>query len=195
MIILRFIRCLSILLCISIPLEVIGWFVLPVALLCASKTSLKLPSWARWLDCADMYFNRDTSVYQSVWDKGLWARYCWLGWRNPGNFFGYKYLSFQFNSTGKYLVCNPPEFNVGNTTGAHAGYRYMEYEQEEIITRLNVDSWYDRKYYEYYIIHKWSSKKCMRIRFGWKIGDNKNPIGSWCEGVMCLQFFIDYSGV
>lgn len=178
----RLIRNLAVLFCIALPLEISGWFILLVVLLFVPKTQLKLPRAFIWFDCADMYVGRDYSVYQAVCAQGYWARYLWLAWRNPCNYFGYTHLSFIFNSTGKYLIANPNEFNVGNTTGAIPGFRYIEYVQN------------DGTYYEYCWIKKWNSAKCLRFRMGWKIENNSNPINSYCQWVTVLQPYIDYSG-
>ena len=185
---LRLIRNLLVLFAVALPLEISGWFILLVVMPFIPNSQVKLPALFRWYDCADMYNGRDPSTYLSVCKEGWWARYLWLAWRNPCNYFGYFHLSFIFNKTGKYTVCDPSQFDVGNTTGARAGYRYIEYVQVGITSPSDT-------YYEYYWIMKWSAKKCLRIRFGWKIGDNKNPIGSYCQWVACFQPYIDYSGV
>src|SRR5271165_4162626 len=189
MFILRLIRNLFVLLCVAIPMEILGWFILPWVLLFVPNTQYKLPALFRWWDNADIYIGRDLSTYEAVCAQGYWARLAWLAWRNPANYFGYTVLSFQFNARGEYLVCNPKQFDVGNTTGAHAGYRYMLYEQK------SPTGGEDEYYYEYCWIHKWSSTKCLRIRIGWKIENNFNPVGSYCQWCCVIQPFIDYSGV
>ena len=185
----RLIRNLLVLFCVAIPHEIIGWVVLPFVLLFVPKTQIKLPALFRWFDNADIYAGRDYSVYQYVCNQGYWARYLWLAWRNPCNYFGYFYLSFVFNARGKYTVFDPSQVNVGNTTGARAGYRYIEYVQLSPVSSA-LDT-----YYEYCYIKKWSSTKCLRFRMGWKIGNNTNPVGSYCQWVCVLQPYIDYSGI
>lgn len=193
---LRLLRNLAVLFFVALPLEISGWFILPIVLLFVPMSQIKLPSLFRWYDCSDMYNGRDYSTYAAVCREGYWARYTWLAWRNPCNYFGYFHLSFIFNSNGVYEVCNPAEFDVGNTTGARAGFRYIEYKQAE----LPSGAFYkleekEKTYYEYCWIYKWSSKKCLRYRMGWKIGNNTNPVGSYCQWVCVLQPYIDYSGV
>lgn len=160
---------------------IIGWLILPIILLFVSNTQYKLPALFRWWDCVDSYIGRDTSVYESICKKGYWARYTWLAFRNPINYFGYKVLGFQFDGTEMYFTYNPEEFDIGDTS--KPGERKIELLKNEKV------------YYEFYLIKKWSQTKCLRIRIGWKIKDNMNAIGSWCQWVFVFQFWKDYSGI
>lgn len=184
----RFLKQLLKFFCVVLPLMISGWFVVAIALLFVSRNQFKLPAIFRWYDNADAYIGRDTSVYEVVCLQGYWARYCWLAWRNPINYFGYKYLGFQFLAHGDYTKYNPSEDDIGDNS--RAGFRHIEYEQ----WCFPNHSCGKDKYYEYYLIHKWSANKCLRFRFGWKIVNNKNPIGSYCQWVLVFQPYKYYSG-
>lgn len=148
-----------------------------------------MPYFLRWFDNADMYIGRDASTYLNECLKGRWARYKWLAWRNPCNYFGYKHLAFVFNACGEYTVIDQSKFDVGNTTGAREGFRYIEYHQADPVKYPKINT-----YYEYYLIKKWSHTKCFRFRMGWKIANNSNKPGDYCQWVFAIQPYIDYSG-
>lgn len=178
--ILRFVKHLLTFLFFVVPLMIAGWFILPIVLLFVRKDEIRLPSLFKWFDSADSYIDRDTSVYKAVCQEGYWARYIWLAFRNPINYVGYKVLGFQFDGTEMYYNYDSKQFDIGDTS--REGIRTIELMKNEKI------------FYEYYIIKKWSQTKCLRIRLGWKIKDNLNPIGSWCQWVFVFQIWKDYSG-
>lgn len=180
--IVRFLTQLLKFLFIVLPLMVSGWVVLAVLLLFIPRNEIKLPFLFRWYDNVDSYIGRDTSVYEAVCAKGWWARYCWMAWRNPINYAGYKLFGFQFTPDGFYSKVDSTQFSVGDTSAP--GFRFIEYRQAEDV----------KPYYEYYLIKKWSATKCLRFRFGWKIANVSNPIGSYCQWVMVFQPWKDYSG-
>lgn len=176
----RFIKHLATFLFFVIPLMILGWLILPFVLLFVPKNQIRLPAVFKWFDSVDSYIGRDTSVYQSVCQQGYWARYTWIAFRNPINYVGYKVLGFQFNGTEMYYRYDPKQFDIGDTS--REGFRSIEVMKDKNF------------YYEYYWIKKWSQTKCLRIRIGWKIVNNLNPIGSWCQWVLVFQPWKDYSG-
>lgn len=186
----RFVTQLLKFLIVVLPLMIAGWFILAILLLFIPNNDTKLPALFRWFDNVDGYIGRDTSVFDAVCAQGWWARYCWMAWRNPINYFGYMYLGFQFTSGGKYLSVDPSQFNVGDTS--QAGFRYIEYEQND--TSIDAIMLGGKIYYEYCYIKKWSATKCLRFRFGWKIVNNSNPIGSYCQWVFVFQPHKAYTG-
>jgi hypothetical protein len=163
----RFISCLFIWLLVCIPLQLVGSVLLLI--LCCFFNIGKLPRLFRWFDSADPFVGRDTSVIDKVSTDGWYARYTWLAWRNPLNYFGYKVLGFQ----SKEAI---PSIAIGNTSDAHPGKYYLE----------------SQGHYEYCLIHLWSPTKCFRFRMGHKL--NKTKVGDWVQRVGVIQPYIDFSG-
>lgn len=177
----RLIKHLSILLLISLPLELLGAIILlPVIIYCQRKGQEKLPGVLKWFDCFDLYSNRDTSTYLSIVAQGAFKRYLWLAFRNPCNYFGYKVLGIDCEGYLKQESLNG-DILVGDTR-----------KDGLMVQEVVIDS---KVYYEYYLIYKWNHTKCLRFRMGWKIGDlYSNRFGSLIEQVFVLQPYKDYSG-
>jgi len=177
-------------LCIQLPLQLLGAVILlPV---CYFYKIGKLPRVLRWFDSADPFVGRDTSVIDRLNDypetspyfrySAYWTRYNWLAWRNPLNYFGYKYLGYYFTGQEKYKITGNPD--VGDSRGSSPGLKIIEVKVDGIV-----------KAYEYYYIHKWSDTTCFRFRLGVKIGDWNNPKGTFAQGVFVISPYKSYSGV
>lgn len=183
---LRLIKHICILLLVCIPLQLLGAILLGIYLPIQRRLvqtnperSWKLPYLLRWFDNADMYVNRDTTTYlQVVVPQGVWVQYCWLAWRNPINFFGYKILGVQVVTT-RHLY-GEGNFTIGDDT--MPGYYYQE---------VDING---KVYYEYYYVHKWSQTKCFRFRMGYKLGMKNLKAGDYIQEVMAIQIFKDYWG-
>lgn len=181
----RFLINLSKLVLLCLPLEILGWLLLLPA--CFFSKSSKLPVYLRYFDNADLYVDRDASVYMQVIDSGWFNRYYWLAFRNPINYFGYKVLGVgpleyqPILSTITTAVNN--QYQVGDSQGKHAGYLYQE-------CLINNNS-----YYEYYFIYKYSANYCFRFRMGHKIGEPaSNPVGSYIQFCFIIQPYKSYTG-
>ncbi len=180
--VLRFLKCLFILLCVCLPLEILGWIVLIPGV--ALTRGLKLNPSLKWFDSADSYVGRDVSVYQAVVESGKANQYFWLAFRNPINYFGYVVLGVCPKTSVQPLgetISSPP---VGDTS--KAGYYHAE---------ALIDG---KKVYEYYVIYRYAlfPNKCFRFRFGHKIGQlSELQLGCWVQFVCCIQPFKDYTGV
>lgn len=164
---------------ISLPLTIIGLVVLyPI---CKKYNISQFPKYFKWFDSVDSYISRDTSVIERVNTEGVNKKYYWVALRNPINYFSYIYLGFKWNNpTLKEYVGSP---DVGDSSKDHAGYKYIEIQQDSSI------------YYEYYYVFKWSDTKCLRFRMGYKIGDPlKNKNGEYQEQVFVLQPYKTYKG-
>lgn len=152
---------------ISLPLQLIGSICLLVYLpfhrkkVKETNSSIKLPYLLRWFDCADLYleFKRNNTTYLKVYGSGFWSCYFWLAWRNPINYFSYKYLGFYLNDFTKKSIVKQ-EGNVKNKN--HPGYYFIEIESNNKI------------YYEYYYAFKFLKNKLFIFRLGWKIIPAKN---------------------
>ena len=176
-------RELAIKLFIDLPLIIVGFGVVAVALLFRLNDTRvgtpeflldqRLPKWARWFDNGDPL----DMVYGLNGDKGYrlnkpcktkWEiyrlRYTWLALRNPTNHFAYYILGHTCSSLNHMIVLEhisqPEGVEIGDWS--HEGYRYSKV--------MDLDASGDIR--EYYFIHKWSPTRCLRIRIGFKLGQN-----------------------
>lgn len=169
----RFIKHILVFFLICLPIMLAGIPMVAIAMLMIKNSDMKLPRLFRWWDNADLYLGRDTSAYRAVCAQGKWARYSWLVFRNPMNYFDYVNLGLKWMGGEYYSHYNPKDNDVGNSTNERPGFKYIEV--------IQVNS----TYYEYYWVYKYAfwPTKCFRFRFGWKIGDNTNKpntISQWC---------------
>lgn len=170
----------------SLPLQGIGAIALAVYIPFAktTKANKSLPYCLRWFDCADFYFDRDTSTYLKVIEQGKWARYCWLAWRNPINYFNYKYMGFYMDDKATIVggILWDISQKVGDATGCVPGYFHIE-----VLCSGKI-------YYEYYYILKYSDTTCLRFRMGWKIGQNPILVPGYVQDVFVVAPYKSYSG-
>lgn len=198
----RFVVCLMKFFVISLPLQIIGLPIVGLIILCTPRAvsgNTRLPFFARWFDCADLYpeFNRNPITYIAVvLPKGSFYRWYWLCLRNPINYFSYKYLGVLpgtsikptafYQNTDVYV---PPGIivSIGDSTDDFSGVQYTE-------CIIN-----NKIYYEVYIVRKYTSKflqgKCFRMRYGWKLGTpTEIHAGEYVQDCFNLQLFATYSG-
>lgn len=192
---------------LCLPLQLLGTLglliYLPVHRLISNN--IQLPIVFRWFDNADIYpeFNRDSSTYRQIYAQGWFIQYCWLAWRNPLNYFGYKILGTEIKEIGSVLAdVVEVSYNdsmailvadklkhaeIGDATDQVPGYHFVE-------VMIN-----DQLYYEYYYIKKYTffgTPKCFRFRLGSKITDPKTlQLGSYLQQVFVISPFHSYSGV
>ena len=197
----RVIKCVLILLFVSIPLQLVGAVLLLGYLPyqqnlilsnagTGEELSYRLPVWLRWFDCADLYleFGRTPVTYLfKVVPQGWWVRYCWLAWRNPINYFSYSYLAHKvvirnINKAKTFEIGDP---EVGDSTNDHPGTFYVQ-----------IEDFDEKVIFEYYKIIKWSATKCCRIRIGHKIGALKDlKDGQYIQDVLVFQLYRSYAGI
>ena len=186
----RFIYHVALFLLVSLPLMLIGAIVLIPFIALGYKIG-SLPIVVRWFDSVDPYVGRDTTVITRVNNGQFWDqysplqlklnRYMWLAFRNPINYFTYKYLGFVW---GRPEIVVKGDSQVGDSAGKHEGLCYTEVRQD------------NKTYYEYYYIKKITNSSCIRFRFGYKIGDiTKNKPGDIQQEVLVFQIFKSYTGV
>lgn len=194
---------------ISIPLQLIGSIALLVYLPIHRKNNpirqglpanvqMQLPKILRWFDNADIYpeIGRDYYTYTTIYMGSFWQHYTWLAWRNPINYFNYKYLGFRIPKSYKVIqrVQNPPSVNeIGDAHDCIPGYYYVE---------IETDS---GTYYEYYYIfaytsilgiYKLAAPKCFRFRMGWKLGQDKIFIqDEWVQDVFVISPVRSFRGL
>lgn len=172
----RFIVQLYTFLWTLILLQLPGTLILLIV--CAFYDIGKLPKYLRWYDSADPFIGRDISVITRINTEGYWSKYCWLAWRNPVNYFGYVVQGYLFKGVEKYTI--KENLNVGDSTEDVPGLKIIEL---------------DTGIYEYAYIHKWSQTTCLRLRFGWKIGDLSNKPGFYIQRCFVIQPYKSYSGL
>lgn len=199
----RFIKHLTILLLISIPLQILGLLILlPVV---AFYDIGKLPRALRWFDSADPFTGRNTEVIdrtnQGGWLKDspagtysklatIWNKYIWIAWRNPTNYFGYKVLGLQIRNW--YIIYNqtitsiPVDITdkiiIGDNTGKYPGLQ---------ITEIKVN---EKIYYEYYWVKPYGTNKCFRFRLGYKFNTSKIQAGEYIQQVFVISPYTGYTG-
>ena len=179
-------------------LQIPGSIILGIYFLINPHVTLSLPYWLRWFDGADQYFGRDTTVYDKVMKGSAWDKYVWLSWRNPLNYFGYRYLGIDLPQK-VIIICDKTErapvldsrtanetMQIGDGINKCPGTYFVEIECNSKI------------YWEYYRIIKYSllgQQKCIRLRFGWKIGQDRPIESGYCQWVFVISPYHSYDGV
>lgn len=197
----RLIKDLASFLFIQLPLQLVGILILlPV---CYFYRIGELPKALRFFDSADPFIGRDTSVIDKLNTNprstpyfvynDLITRYNWLAFRNPINYFGYKYLGYKFTGNEYYSIKGSLE--VGDSTGRTEGLKIIELStgpyEYLYVKKINPSSILGRCIGLFKDITKPS---CFYFRMGHKIGDYKNPVGSYAQKVFTISYR-SYSGL
>ena len=149
---------------IEIPLEILQFLVVPIALLFCGKESEKLPRWAAWFDDPDYGVNGDdgwkNEHYPNGKNRTYLARLCWL-YRNRIGVFSAKYLGVKVEDI---------DANTVRTQGdVFATYNKGQKNTECLVTCKMKDG---RERFGYYReIRYGKSKWYCRIYLGWKLMD------------------------
>ena len=149
---------------IELPLEILAFFVVPIALLFCGKESEKLPRWAAWFDDPDYGVNGDdgwrNEHYPNGKNRTYLARLCWL-YRNRIGVFSAKYLGVKVEDI---------DANTVRTQGdVFATYNKGQKNTECLVTCKMKDG---RERFGYYReIRYGKSKWYCRIYLGWKLMD------------------------
>ena len=149
---------------VEIPLEILAFFVVPIALLFCGKESEKLPKWAAWFDDPDYGINGDDGWRGEHCPNGknrtYWARLCWL-YRNRIGVFSAKYLGVRVENI---------DANTVRTQGdALATYNKGQKNTECLVTCKMKDG--TERFGYYREIRYGKSKWYCRIYLGWKLMD------------------------
>lgn len=187
----RFLKHLFTLVFVNIPLQLLGALILLMYL--PFSKSEKLPVWLKWVDNADIWVGRDPYTYLLVCRDGWWARYCWLAWRNPLNYFGYVVQGADIKEvlstksvtvySGDVDITKPRQLpQIGDSHSKAPGFFHREVET------------LDGNLYEYYYIHRWSATKCFRFRMGYKLGQDADCKGP-TQAVFVIQPWKSYTGL
>ena len=149
---------------VELPLEVLHFIVVPVALLACDEKSKNLPKWAAWFDDPDYGINGDDGWKNEHFPNGknrtYWARLSWL-YRNRIGVFSAKYLGVKVEDIDANTVRT-----IGDTL---ATYNKGQKNTECLVTCKMKDG---RERFGYYReIRYGQSKWYCRIYLGWKLMD------------------------
>ena len=149
---------------IELPIEIMHFIVVPIALLACDEKSERLPKWAAWFDENDYGINGDDGWKNEHFPNGknrtYFARLCWLYRNRIGNFSA-KYLGVRVEDIDANSVKS-----VGDTLATeNKGTKSTEC----IVTCRMKDG---RERFGYYReIRYGKSKFYCRIYLGWKLMD------------------------
>ena len=151
---------------LEIPLEILQFLVVPIALLFCGKESEKLPRWAAWFDDPDYGINGDDGWrgehYPNGKNRTYWARLRWL-YRNRIGVFSAKYLGVRVENI---------DANTVRTQGdALATYNKGQKNTECLVTCKMKDGTERFGYYREIRYKGFLSGFYCRIYVGWKLMD------------------------
>ena len=151
---------------IELPLEILQFLVVPIALLFCGKESEKLPRWAAWFDDPDYGINGDDGWRGEHFPNGknrtYWARLCWL-YRNRIGVFSAKYLGVRVENI---------DANTVRTQGdALATYNKVQKNTQCLVTFKLKDGAERFGYYREIRYKGFLSGFYCRIYVGWKLMD------------------------
>lgn len=149
---------------VEIPLEILQFLVVPIALLFCGKESEKLPKWAAWFDDPDYGINGDDGWrgehYPNGKNRTYRARLRWL-YRNRIGVFSAKYLGVRVEDIDAGTV---------RTQGdVFATYNKGQKNTECLVTCKMKDG--TQRFGYYREIRYGKSKWYCRIYLGWKLMD------------------------
>lgn len=166
---------------IELPLEILQFLVVPIALLFAKESDDHLPRCFRWFEDADDYYDGQSAAINGDggWrrdhfpppkNRTYFARLCWL-YRNRIGVFSAKYLGVRVEDI---------DANTVRTQGdALATYNKGQKSTECLVTCKMKDG---RERFGYYRTIRWCKRFYTRIYVGWKLMDiaGANP-ENWHE--------------
>lgn len=149
---------------IELPIEILHFIVVPIALLACDEKSERLPKWAVWFDENDYGINGDdgwkNEHFPNGKNKTYWARLCWLYRNRIGNFSA-KYLGVKVEDIDASSVESIGDTLATENKGAKS--------TQCLVTCKMKDG---RERFGYYKeIRYGKSKFYCRIYLGWKLMD------------------------
>ncbi len=149
---------------VEIPLEILQFLVVPIALLFCGKESKNLPRWASWFDDPDYGINGDDGWKGEHFSGGknrtYFARLCWL-YRNRIGVFSAKYLGVRVEDIDASTVRAQGD--------VFATYNKGQKNTECLVTCKMKDG--TERFGYYREIRYGKSKWYCRIYLGWKLMD------------------------
>ena len=149
---------------IELPLEIVHFIIVPIALLACDEKSENLPKWAAWFDENDYGINGDDGWkrchFKEPKNRTYFARLCWLYRNRIGNFSA-KYLGVRVEDIDASSVKSVGDALATENKGAKS--------TQCLVTCKLKDG---RERFGYYReIRYGKSKWYCRIYLGWKLMD------------------------
>lgn len=155
---------------IELPLEILAFFIVPIALLFIKESDDRLPKWARWFEDANDYYDGENAAingdgwwrrdhFQPPKNRTYWARLCWL-YRNRIGYFSSKYLGVKMDDIEPASIVTLGDPSVTSNGGKISS-------QCKVECRLKDG----RSRFGYYRTIRWSKRFYARIYVGWKLMD------------------------
>lgn len=149
---------------IELPIEILHFIVVPIALLACDEKSENLPKLAAWFDENDYGINGDdgwkNEHFPNGKNKTYWARLCWLYRNRIGNFSA-KYLGVKVEDIDASSVKSIGDTLATENKGAKS--------TECLVTCKMKDG--KERFGYYREIRYGKSKRYCRIYLGWKLMD------------------------
>ena len=149
---------------IELPIEILHFIVVPIALLACDEKSENLPKWAAWFDENDYGINGDdgwkNEHFPNGKNKTYWARLCWLYRNRIGNFSA-KYLGVKVEDIDASSVKSVGDTLATENKGAKSTQCLVTCKMKDGCERFGY----------YREIRYGKSKRYCRIYLGWKLMD------------------------
>nr|DAT43275.1 MAG TPA: Envelope protein [Caudoviricetes sp.] len=149
---------------IELPIEILHFIVVPIALLACDEKRESLPKWAAWFDENDYGINGDDGWKNEHFPNGknrtYFARLCWLYRNRIGNFSA-KYLGVKVEDIDASSVKSVGDTLATENKGAKS--------TECLVTCKMKDG--KERFGYYREIRYGKSKRYCRIYLGWKLMD------------------------
>lgn len=169
---------------IELPLEILAFFVVPIALLFAKESDDHLPRCFRWFEDADDYYDGQSAAINGDggWrrehfpppkNRTYFARLCWL-LRNRIGYFSVKYLGVKVLDVQPASVVTHGDMFITQNKGSKSGFCKVECRLKDGRERFG--------YYREIRYTGFLSGFYCRIYVGWKLMDiaGANP-ENWHE--------------
>lgn len=150
---------------LSIIMSIAGASLVPFGLLIAGTG--RLPWFLQWFDNDREPYGdtaRRPAIAAATGIRHAWLRYWWLAIRNPANNFGYlPWVGFAQTLAPRYQQLGNPR----TSDQGEAGWKFVRALQQPSGKLMA---------FELYIVAPWSATRCLRVRLGWKIDHNIEPL-------------------
>ena len=166
---------------IELPLEILQFLVVPIALLFAKESDDHLPRCFRWFEDADDYYDGQSAAINGDggWrrdhfpppkNRTYFARLCWL-LRNRIGYFCVKYLGVKTSEIDPASIKTSGDLSVTSNGGKVSSWCKVECRLKD-----------GRERFGYYRTIRWCKRFYTRIYIGWKLMDiaGANP-ENWHE--------------
>ena len=166
---------------IELPLEILAFFIVPIALLFTKESDDHLPRCFRWFEDAGDYYDGQSAAingdggwrrdhFPSPKNRTYFARLCWL-LRNRIGYFCVKYLGIKVADVQPSSVVTHGDVLITQNKGRKSGFCKVECRLKD-----------GRERFGYYRTIRWCKGFYARIYVGWKLMDiaGANP-ENWHE--------------